>query len=219
MLQKWRHKNRSTVFILTAANSERDLSHEQKSFGDVITAEHKILNEGRESWNNHRYAVVVQVLVTQWNPCQTKTSQETEKNLRKFLVSSQKPKVIHTNDSVEFGKPCEESSWNHRTATPSQVQRQGIAERPVRRVQEETSVVLLQSGLNEKWWSDSMKCSYYLRNVQNLLADGKSQNEQRSGESSKGPIILFGALVGYPEFLKTVEVGQYFMTKHTDGFL
>ena len=44
-----------------------------------------ILKEGRESRNNHRYAVVVQVLATQWNPCQTKTSQETEKNLRKIL--------------------------------------------------------------------------------------------------------------------------------------
>ena len=44
-----------------------------------------ILSEGRESRNDHRYAVVVQVLATQWNPCQTKTSQETEKNLRKIL--------------------------------------------------------------------------------------------------------------------------------------
>ena len=46
---------------------------------------HKGFNEGRESLNNHRYVVAVQVLATQWNPCQMKTSQETEKNLRKFL--------------------------------------------------------------------------------------------------------------------------------------
>ena len=50
----------------------------------MTTSEHKILNEGRESRSNHRYAVVVQVLATQWNPCQTKTSQETEKNILKF---------------------------------------------------------------------------------------------------------------------------------------
>ena len=55
-----------------------------ETYGDLITAEHKVLNEGRESRNNHRYAVVVQVLATQWNPCRTKTSQETEKNLRKL---------------------------------------------------------------------------------------------------------------------------------------
>ena len=36
--------------------------------GDLITADHKILSEGIESRNipNHRYAVVVQDLATQW---------------------------------------------------------------------------------------------------------------------------------------------------------
>ena len=94
----------STVFILTSlkagiARSAREPKSQgpraedamaetyfvQKIFNDLITADHKVLNEGRESQNNHQYAVVVQVLATQWNPCQTKTSQETEKNLRKFL--------------------------------------------------------------------------------------------------------------------------------------
>ena len=65
----------------TSAKTKRDLFHE------LITAEHKVLSEGRESRNNHRYAVVVQVLVTQWNPCQTKTAQETEKNERTFTVT------------------------------------------------------------------------------------------------------------------------------------
>ena len=36
------------------------------SVDDLITADHKILNEGSESRNNHRYAVVVQDLATQW---------------------------------------------------------------------------------------------------------------------------------------------------------
>ena len=44
----------------------------------------------------------------------------------------------------------------------------------VRRVKEGTSAVLLQSGLDERWWSDSMEGYFYLRNVQDLLADGKN---------------------------------------------
>ena len=36
-----------------------------------------------------------------------------------------------------------------------------------------------------------------LRNVQDLLADGKTQNERRFGESFNGPIIPFGAPVEY----------------------
>ena len=31
-----------------------------ENFGDMITADHKIVSEGCESRNNHRYAVVVQ---------------------------------------------------------------------------------------------------------------------------------------------------------------
>ena len=36
-------------------------------------------------------------------PCKTKTSQETERSLRKFLEPSEKPKVIYTDNSLEFG--------------------------------------------------------------------------------------------------------------------
>ena len=42
-----------------------------------------------------------------------------------------------------------------------------------------------------------MECCCYLRNVQDLLADGKTQTERRFGESSEGPIIPFGARVEY----------------------
>ena len=55
----------------------------------------------------------------------------------------------------------------------------GIAERAVRRVKEGTSAVLLQSGLNESWWADSMECYTYLRNVTDLLSDGKTPYERR----------------------------------------
>ena len=36
-----------------------------EKFGDLITADHKVLNEEGESRNNHRYAVAVQGLATQ----------------------------------------------------------------------------------------------------------------------------------------------------------
>ena len=49
-----------------------------EKFGDLVTAHHKVLNEGGEFRNNHRYAVLVQDLATQWIRscvCKTKTSQ------------------------------------------------------------------------------------------------------------------------------------------------
>ena len=78
-----------------------------ENFGYLITADHKDLSEGCESRNNHRYAVVEQDLATQWfqsYPCKTKTSQETQRSLQKFLVPNRKPKVIYTDISLEFGK-------------------------------------------------------------------------------------------------------------------
>ena len=59
-----------------------------ENFGDLMTADHKVLSDNCESRNNHRYAVVVQDLATQWiqaYPCKNKTSQETQRSLQKFL--------------------------------------------------------------------------------------------------------------------------------------
>ena len=67
----------------------------------------------------------------------------------------------------------------------------------MRRVIEGTSAVLLQSGLDENWWADSMECYTYLRNIQDLLSDGKTPYERRSGKPLKGPIMPFGSLVEY----------------------
>ena len=171
-----------------------------EKFGDLITADYKVLSDSCESRNNHRYAVVVQDLATQWiqaYPCKTKTSQETQRSLQKFLELERNPKVIYTDNSLEFGKACEDLSWNHCTSTPHRSETNGIAERAVRRVKEGTSAVLLQSGLNERWWADSMECHTYLRNVTDLLSDGKTPYERRFGQPFKGPIIPFGSLVEY----------------------
>ena len=43
----------------------------------------------------------------------------------------------------------------------------------------------------------SMECYCYLRNVQDVLADGKTTYERRFGEPFKGQTIPFGAMVEY----------------------
>ena len=94
--------------------------------------------------------------------------------LAKVPGTREETKVIYTDNSLEFGKACEDLSWNHCTSTPHRSETNGIAERAVRRVKEGTSAVLLQSGLNENWWADSMECYTYLRNVTDLLSVGKT---------------------------------------------
>ena len=115
-----------------------------ENFGDLITADHKVLSDNDESRNNHRCAVVVQDLATQWiqaYPCKTKSSQETQRSLQKFLEPDRKPKVIYTDKSLEFGKACEDLSWNHCTSTPHRFETNGIAKRAVRRVKEKAPLL------------------------------------------------------------------------------
>ena len=59
-----------------------------ENVGDLIAADHKILSEGCESRNNHRCAVVVQDLATQWiqaYPCKNKNFSGNTKELAKVL--------------------------------------------------------------------------------------------------------------------------------------
>ena len=150
-----------------------------------------------------------------------KTSQETQRSLQKFLEPDRKPKVIYADNSLEFGKACEDLSWSHCTSTPHRSETNGVAERAVRRVKEGTSAVLLQSGLNESWWAGSKECYTYLRNVTDLFSDGNTPYERRFRQPFKGPIIPFGSLVEYHaktakdqsrihQFGKTVLPGLFF---------
>ena len=69
------------------------------------------------------------------------------------------------------------------------------------RIKEGASAVLLQSGLDEKWWAESMECYCYLRNIQDLLSDGKTLYDRQFEQPFKGPVIPFGAMVENHIFL------------------
>ena len=109
--------------------------------------------------------------------------------------SEENPKVIYTDISLKFGEACEDLQWIHCGSTPHRPETSGIAGRAVWRVKEGTSFVSLQSGLDERRWAESVGCSCYLRNVQDLLSDVKTPHEPRFEEPSSGSIIPFGAIV------------------------
>ena len=54
----------------------------------------------------------------------------------------------NTDNSLEFGKACEELSWNHCKSTPHRSETNGIAERALRRIKEGThaSGVVIRLG-------------------------------------------------------------------------
>ena len=167
-----------------------------ENFDDLISADDKILSEV-----NRKTIIDVPWWYKTWQHSgynhtrvKTKTSQEAQKNLMKFLEPTREPKVIYTYNSLEFGKCCEDLSWNHCTSTPHRSDTNGIAQRAVRRVKEGTSAVLLQSGLGNERWASTERCCY-LRNSQDLLSDGKTQYERGFERPLNGPVIPFGAMV------------------------
>ena len=88
----------------------------EQILADLITADHKKSVKKVNRVTIIDTPMVVQDLATQRlqsYPCKTKTSQETHKSLMKFLKPTKKPRVIYTDNSLEFGKSCEELSWNH----------------------------------------------------------------------------------------------------------
>ena len=139
----------------------------------------------------------MQDLATQWiqaYPCKTQASQEAMRCLRMFLDSKASPKVIYSDNSRIFGKACEDQ-WNRCTCTPHRSETNGIAERAVRSVKEGTSAILLYSGLDGNWWDDPKECCCFLRNVQDLLSEGKTRYDRRFGEPFCGPVIPCGSMV------------------------
>ena len=70
-------------------------------------------------------------------------------------------------------------------------------------MKEGTFAILLQSSLDEELCADSTESYTHLRNVTDLLSEGKTPYVRRFGQLFKGPIIPFGSLVEcYPIFSK-----------------
>ena len=171
-----------------------------ENYGDLITADHKVLSEGCESRNNPRYAIVVQDLATQWiqaYPSKTKTSQETQRSLQKFLEPNRKLKVIFTDNSLEFGKDCEDLSWNHLRQHHTDRKQMGL----LREQCAESRKGHLQYCCNQVW---VMNCGRIPGNVTAICETfkiscvmGRHHAKGVSEKTFNGPLIPIGAMVEY----------------------
>ena len=138
-----------------------------EKFGDLITADDKVVSEECKSRNSHacrRCSRRIWPLNGNRLACaEQKTSYE--QRLQKNLEPKGSPKLVYTGSSLEFGQAFEDQFWNHCTSTPHRSDTKGIAERAVRWVKEGTSAILLQSGLDEPWSAVPKECCCNLRNV------------------------------------------------------
>ena len=140
-----------------------------------------------------------QDLATQWlqsYPCKTKTSQETKKSVQKFLEPTRKTKDTNTENSTEFGKSCEDFSWNHCTSTPHRSETDGIAEREQCA---ESRKGHLRYCCNQVWRKKKVGGFHgmlllFAKHTRSLVWwEDKTLEERRFGEPCKGPIMPFRA--------------------------
>ena len=155
-----------------------------ENVGDLITADHKVLSEGCESRYNHTHAKQ-KLLRKRKRADKSSWSQRGSLKSLKQTIPWNLPKLVKIFPGIIVRQRRTDRRQN------------GIAERAVRIIKEGTSAVLLQSGLDEKWWANSMECHCYLRNIQDLLSDEKTPYERRFGIPFNGAVIPFGAMVEY----------------------
>ena len=149
--------------------------------------------------------------------CKSKTSQETQKSLQKFLEPITKPKVIYTDNSLDFGKACEELAWNHCTSTPHISETNGIAERTVRRMKGH-----LQCCCNKVWmkngWRIAWKFAAICETFKISCLMGRHHMKGGSEYHFNGPETPFAAMVEYhPIFTKDQSQLHQFGTKVLPG--
>ena len=144
---RWRFKSgdtktEATVFMLTSANTERDLFHEQKR---LVTWQH---------WSRKQSPVRCRGTRSHHSVDITRVKTELHRRRRRIFMESFQSRrrsqklfiwsIVKNYHRTAISHRWE--TWNCRTSCTSS-KRRDIS-------------VLLQSGLNEEWWSDSMKCFY-----------------------------------------------------------
>ena len=91
-------------------DGRRDRIHLPQKFGDARTAEHKVLKEGNEPRLSLRSRGTAPsfVLGPQVTQRKKKTAQDTIKSFQKLVPPGQKPRIIQTDSSLVFFRPCED---------------------------------------------------------------------------------------------------------------
>ena len=141
MLQKWRHtKRKHTVFMLTSAKPKEVHSASRKVWWLYNS---RAQCPQRRTWISEQSPICCRGTSSR-HSVESVSNQNFTGNGEEF---TKVPKAVEESKSYsyvlsEFVKYCEDLSWNHRTTTLHRSETSGIAERAVRRIEEETSAVL-----------------------------------------------------------------------------
>ena len=123
---------------------------------NIKTADQRVLNEENESRLQHRSRRrgTAPLFLIESKVHQRKTTlRKIRRTCCEKFVSSKQELCMQIGFWLLCA--CQDSCWNHDTSIAYQSEANGIIENAVRRVEESTSALLVQSGLSEKWWREA----------------------------------------------------------------
>ena len=168
-----------------------------ESFGDLITADHKVLSEGFESRNSPirsrrtRFGYSMFANVSVLNKNLTGNGKEFAECLWPIRKAES-----HLHCQIPWDLAKRVKNYPGSIVRQHLIVRKQIASLKERCAESRTEL-LLQSGLDETWWADSLECYCHLRHVQDLLSDRKPPDELRFGEPFTRPVIPVGSMIEY----------------------
>ena len=106
---------------------------------------------------------------------------DTKKSLQQFFAAIKTTRKIDTKNYLKFTFACEDLNWNRDKSIPHRSGPNGIAERAVRRVNEGTASVVMQSSLTDGWWSAAVgSCCSCMRSDQNAPLNALSYRSEQT---------------------------------------
>ena len=110
-----------------------------------------------------------------------------------FLESTRKSKVMHTDNSLEFDKACEDLSWKKLQIDTTQI---GNKWDDLKSSTQSKRRYLCCICYNQVWMKIDGQISWKIYDLM-----GRSPYERRFGQSLQGPIIPFDSLNEYHPFI------------------
>ena len=167
----------------------------------MLTIDHGQVPLGQEGRQAEKYAVVIKDVYTEFTigePVCRKSADDTVHSIQTMCGPCKYGHMtIYSDDSPEIASACHRMQVMHNTAQPFRPETNGIAEQAVRRIKEGTASLLVQSGLNHKWWPMAMRCFCAFMNAIDETWTGHSAYYNRFGQDAGLPLIPFGCSVDY----------------------
>ena len=132
-------------------------------------------------------------------PCSSKDAHSTKAAIHD-VCGPTTPKLLYSDNARELVAAGKALGWWHDYSTDNRPASNGVVERQNRNVLEGLRSILLESGLEHKFWSQAVQCWCFLNNTTRVHEkDNMTPYQRRHGKKVKfeGQQIAFGAKIHY----------------------